>query len=243
MTFIQQIFCELVQLALGNREHLSDALTEAQWRSLLEMAQEQTLVGVLSEAFARLPEDRRLGAGSKVYYEWLGRTMLGEQKYRLVEARSDEALSFFRSHGFPCMLLKGCSMARLYPMPQHRESGDIDVWLNATRKEISDFSLRTTGRIRGANYLHNIYQLSEDASVEAHVWPSFLANPIFNRRFHRWCEQYRPAMQNSEPTMAFNRVYIMLHCYRHLLGHGVGMRQLMDYYFVLEQGFSDEERR
>ena len=35
------------------------------------------------------------------------------------------------------------------------------------------------------------------------------------------------------PTVEFNVFYILLHIYRHFLYEGVGMRQLMDYYFVL----------
>ena len=42
---------------------------------------------------------------------------------------------------------------------------------------------------------------------------------------------------------AFNRVFILLHCYCHLCGTVWGMRQLMDYYFVLNKGFSAEERQ
>ncbi|MBR4041825.1 MAG: nucleotidyltransferase family protein [Bacteroidaceae bacterium] len=44
------------------------------------------------------------------------------------------------------------------------------------------------------------------------------------------------------PTLAFNRVYILLHIYRHLFHEGIGLRQLLDYYFVLHQGFTEEER-
>ncbi len=44
------------------------------------------------------------------------------------------------------------------------------------------------------------------------------------------------------PCLAFDRVFIMLHCYRHICGHGVGLRQVMDYYYVLRQGFTEEER-
>jgi hypothetical protein len=35
------------------------------------------------------------------------------------------------------------------------------------------------------------------------------------------------------PTVEFNVFYILLHIYRHFLYEGVGMRQIMDYYFVL----------
>ena len=44
------------------------------------------------------------------------------------------------------------------------------------------------------------------------------------------------------PNSAFNRVYILVHIYRHLFGEGIGLRQLLDYYFVLHQGFTEEER-
>ena len=44
------------------------------------------------------------------------------------------------------------------------------------------------------------------------------------------------------PTLAFNRVYILVHIYRHLFHEGIGLRQLLDYYFVLQQGFTEEER-
>ena len=44
------------------------------------------------------------------------------------------------------------------------------------------------------------------------------------------------------PSLAFNRVYILVHIYRHLFHEGIGLRQLLDYYFVLTQGLTEEER-
>ena len=44
------------------------------------------------------------------------------------------------------------------------------------------------------------------------------------------------------PNNAFNRIYILVHIYRHLFAEGVGLRQLLDYYFVLQQGFTEVER-
>lgn len=49
-------------------------------------------------------------------------------------------------------------------------------------------------------------------------------------------------METSMPSLAFDRVFILLHCYRHMCGDGVGLRQIMDYFYVLRQGFNDEEK-
>lgn len=37
----------------------------------------------------------------------------------------------------------------------------------------------------------------------------------------------------TTPTLRFNAFYILLHCYHHMFESGLGLRQLMDYYFVL----------
>ena len=44
------------------------------------------------------------------------------------------------------------------------------------------------------------------------------------------------------PSLAFDRVFILLHCYMHICGYGVGLRQIMDYFYVLKQGFNDDEK-
>ena len=49
-------------------------------------------------------------------------------------------------------------------------------------------------------------------------------------------------METDRPSLAFDRVFILLHAYQHLCGHGVGLRQIMDYFYVLKQGFNEEEK-
>ena len=44
------------------------------------------------------------------------------------------------------------------------------------------------------------------------------------------------------PTNSFNRIFILLHIYRHLFEEGIGLRQLLDYYYVLQQGFTEQEK-
>ena len=67
-------------------------------------------------------------------------------------------------------------------------------------------------------------------------------SPFANRRLQRWFTAKAPeqfshfdeSLGINVPTPAFNGVYLMLHIYRHLLAEGVGLRQLMDYYYLLQ---------
>lgn len=42
------------------------------------------------------------------------------------------------------------------------------------------------------------------------------------------------------PTLSFNVIYILSHLYRHVFTEGIGLRQLLDYYFVIEKFFSKQ---
>lgn len=64
-----------------------------------------------------------------------------------------------------------------------------------------------------------------------------------NNRFQKFCSQYTPTSDSQDtPSLAFNRVFILQHCYGHFCGHGVGMRQLLDYYFVLIKSYENENQ-
>lgn len=43
----------------------------------------------------------------------------------------------------------------------------------------------------------------------------------------------KPETSITVPTLEFNAFYLMLHCYHHVFESGLGLRQLMDYYFLL----------
>lgn len=87
------------------------------------------------------------------------------------------------------------------------------------------------------------------ANVEIHHRPAFLCSPVRNHRFKRWVQEYQLVSNSFNgfpiPTNSFNAVYQPVHIYNHLFDEGVGLRQLLDYYFVLralhvEQGeFAD----
>ena len=85
----------------------------------------------------------------------------------------------------------------------------------------------------------------DGVEVEVHYRPSFMHNPIHNQRLQKWFEEKAPeqfrhyvelpdgAGEICVPTVDFNTVYLLTHIYRHLLQEGIGLRQVIDYYYVL----------
>lgn len=82
----------------------------------------------------------------------------------------------------------------------------------------------------------------QDTEVELHIKPGLMFNPFHNRTWQDWYKSnkgivFLPTTGNgfSTPSVEFNLIYILHHCYMHLFESGVGLRQLMDYYFVLKE--------
>lgn len=85
---------------------------------------------------------------------------------------------------------------------------------------------------------HIDYHYYKDTAVEVHFTPSYFQSPIKNRRLQRWFGDHEEDCHVSSlgfkvGSVGFNAVYQMIHVYKHLFNEGVGLRQLLDYYFVL----------
>lgn len=250
MKYLEQIFFELIRVSIGTQSYLTQIPSVCEWQELYKLAKKQSIVGVCFVGVQKLKkadDENATGVTAELpemlYIKWMGMAAKIQRSNEKMDLYTQKALEHFRKEGFGCTVLKGQGVEKLY---EHnvlglRQTGDVDVWVFGGRKGLYEHSLSLHGKLEGLTYHHIHFPLFKNVEVEAHTWPSFLASPLRNMRLHKFCGIYET--NDDSPSLAFNRVFILLHCYRHLCGHGVGMRQLLDYYFVLLQGFTDEEKK
>ena len=244
---MNDLFFQLIRIALGIQEELPYKPTPEEWARVHEMAIRQSLVGICFAGVRRITnseDEEYCGMSEFLFMKWMGMAARIQQTSRSMNGYTREALTHFRKSGYPCQVLKGQGIATLYgDLAPLRECGDVDIWLNISRKELYALSKKGFGRLDGVTYHHVHYPMFENCEVEAHIIPSFLSSPKRNKALKQFCTIYQPSAGcNAIPSLAFNRVFILLHCYRHFCGHGIGLRQLMDYYFVLKEGFTEAEK-
>lgn len=246
------LFVELLQVALNNRSCLSVVPTDEEWNELFSLAEKQTLIGIVFLGIQRLPKSQQ--PTKKMLVRWY---MLSEK----IKKKSTEAYALaasvvekFREEGFRSVILKGQGMAMLYADGDYRMSGDIDIWLEGSRHKIVNY-VRSFIPHSEAVYHHIEFPIVREVEIEVHFTPSWMNSPITNARLQRFFrhvaeQQFEhsisvPSGQGEipVPTLAFNRIFILVHIYRHLFHEGIGLRQLLDYYYVLRAGFSEEERK
>lgn len=235
----QQLFFDLLLVCTCAKAALSRTYSEAEWNDALTLAQEQAIEGVLLSAIERLPDEQR--PPKMVLLQWIGSVQMLEPYSIKIEEASNCVVKYFRENGFACNILKGCAVARYYPQPERRSSGDVDVWVDGGRNKIYGFARKfdKEGKLYGVTYHHIHFHLIDDIHIEVHIWPSYLSSPLRNYRLHKFFHLHRPTMETFMPSLAFDRVFILLHAYQHFCGHGVGLRHIMDYYYVLKRSFED----
>lgn len=230
-------FAELLQISLGNRETLLGKPSEQDWNIIFAEAQRQGLVGVLACGVEKLLVDMR--PPKDILLQWIGLLHMNGANYNLHSKRAKEITAFFSMAGYKSCILKGVGLAQLYPESDRRQVGDIDLWVNGDRREIINW-LR--GRYETSHMLwHHIdAKIFNDVSTEIHYHPCWLYNPVHNRRLQHWFDEKRNEQMRIDsnigyayPTVAFNAVYSMAHSYHHLIEEGLGLRHIIDYYYIL----------
>lgn len=243
---MNDLFFELIRATLGILDKLSSIPTESEWNESFEIAVNQSLVGVCFAGLQNLGADsddgfEKIGMGEDLYLNWMGLAAQIQQRNEDVDAHCVELQQRLASTGLRSSILKGQAMASSYgELGALRQSGDIDVYVDCGREKAIEFARSIQSDVDW-DYKHLHLNIFPDTEVELHYVPEILMNLRKNRRLQKWF--LKPEVQNRmfqksgkliTPSVEFNLFYILLHTYRHFLYEGVGMRQLMDYYFVLK---------
>lgn len=237
---------ELLQIALGNRSSLTNALTEKEWFSLFDEAQKQAIVGVLIDGIEKLSAQQR--PPKVILLEWIGMVQMVENTYALQSIRVKELTNLFSDAGYFSCVLKGHALAQYYPIPSRRQGGDIDLWVDGERENVMKW-LRAQCEVEHIVWHHVNAKLFEDVETEIHFHPGWFYNPFKNRILQKWFEGEKNSQMvvNEElgfayPTVRFNAVYALVHLYHHLIEEGVGIRHIIDYYYILKAMPAQEKK-
>lgn len=246
------IFFNLLRCALESEYTLPNEIGADVWHEIFETAKKQTLIGVMFNAFEKLNEKQRPPKNILMQWIVICEHIKNENKKlnEIVVKVSDK----FRKDGFENVVLKGQGVALLYPQPQLRVSGDIDIWLDREKRSIIKYVRQFFPDCKPV-YHHVDFPIIKEAAIEIHFTPTWMNNYFSNRKLQRFFKEHSKKeyknytlIGNNEKkatcsSLAFNRVYILVHIYRHLFSEGIGLRQLLDYYYVLKQGFTDAEKQ
>ena len=252
-----RIYFRFIQFSLGlyeGKEFLDGSVLQGfDWDAFYDFAKRQTLVGIVFDGIQRLPK----GAAPRLdlLMRWLGMSQRTKMRNEVLNEATVAVYNSVRNAGYSCCILKGQGNAVMYPNPSARMPGDVDVWVDAWRDDIRRLARalveNADGRV-GSESLNHIGLTMGGITVELHSTPGFMANCIYNRRLQNWLRRNADlqcsnmvALPNGSgavavPTRAFNAVYQLYHLYHHYFYEGVGLRQVVDYYFVVVKS---EERR
>ena len=161
-----------------------------------------------------------------------------------VNAVASKLFSMLREDGLRCCILKGQGNALMYPNPYSRTPGDIDVWIDASRERIMEYAQKKF-ELGDDIRLQHLETSLDGVPVELHFFPCSMNNPIYHARLQKWFRR-NADLQCSHivrlpdgagdiaiPTTAFNVVYQLTHLCHHFFDEGIGMRQIIDYYYVV----------
>lgn len=247
---VTDIYFRFIQFSLGiyeGKEFLDgSALKDFDWSAFYGFAKKQTLVGVVFDGIRKLPKG--YAPSFHLLMQWVAVSQKIKQSNNVLNEATVAIYNMVKAAGFHCCILKGQGNAVMYPDPTARIPGDVDVWVDASREEIralaSSLAQKTNGNVDDEG-LNHIGLTMNGITVELHFTPGFMANFVYNRRLQRWLKQ-NVGLQCSNmvelpngagiaaiPTHSFNIVYQLYHLYHHYFYEGVGLRQVLDYYFVL----------
>ena len=248
MTQTSAIFLFL-RYCLEDKVDLSMVVSNMDWRQLYSFATKQTIIGICFDGIRRLSEEypeelKKNPIERDLLMTWMGVSQQIRRQNMKVNAVAGKLFAMLREDGMRCCILKGQGNALMYPNAYSRNPGDIDVWVNASRGQITEYAKKHFELGDDIRYQH-IETSVDGVPVELHFFPGIMNNPIYNARLQKWFKR-NVDLQCSNvvslpdgigeiaiPTTAFNVVYQLTHLYHHFFDEGIGMRQIIDYFLVV----------
>lgn len=251
----EEMLLALLRAALHQREveiAYFQQVTVDDWVQCYRLAVRQGVSALAWESVERLSMENMPPLEVKVSWALLEKKQVAT--YRKHCRVVNELTQLLVEHGIATMVLKGVGLSRLYPIPAHREGGDIDIYTySADSTRMTDEEAN-----RLANELMEKQGLfMDDSTFKKHSQFCYQGLTIENHRMFlhlaecktivkadQWLQKHRETtrvelmdggFRIEVPAVTFNRVFVPLHAAQHY-GEGLCLKHLCDWVLLVQQG-------
>lgn len=257
------LFLQLIRVSLGNAAGFSSRPSAKEWEELMAMSSKQGVAGVAFSGVEKLPKEQM--PSLEVIMDWSAIVDYIEMENRRLNRVNVKVCDMFERDGKRVCIVKGASVGVLYPEPLRRDAGDVDVWMAGGREAVSEYVRGKFADVDERSTHHASVNV-DGVCVEVH----FLPAELYSIRHFRYLTNYYRAMEATPwncraeldcgrakgvsedgmrssivvPQLQVSLVTVIVHLFHHWAFEGVGMKQVLDCYWLLKQvdkaGCADE---
>lgn len=240
---------DFLKYCLDRKDNMSNVVADINWQQLYSFASKQAILGLCFNGIERLGREysdelKQNPIERDLLMTWMGKAQQIRRQNMKVNTVASKLFSMLRENGLRCCILKGQGNALMHPNAYSRTPGDIDVWMNASREEITEYA-KCHFKLEDDIRFHHLETTMDGVPVELHFFPCSMNNPLYHARLQKWFKRNADLQCSNVvslpdgigeiaiPTMAFNVIYQLTHLYHHFFDEEIGMRQIIDYYYVV----------
>ena len=239
--YIENVFIDFLQYSIGTRKEAPTIPDEKTWLGIYQLAKAQTLMGVFFDGISRLQQ-----VPKPILFKWLNEAEQIRRSNMHLNKTAAKVFAHLQKDQVKCCILKGQGNTLMYPNPYSRTPGDIDIWINASRADIEKY-IQANFKLKEKIVLQHASTQINGVEVELHFLPNMCTNPLYNHRWQKWFHTQAAEQCNhivnlpdeagriAIPTPSFNVIYQLCHMQHHFFDEGLGLRQVVDYFYVLKK--------
>ena len=241
MTQIEQLLLSLVKIGIKKGKTLTPSVENVDWEELFSLAERQGVSAIALDGINRCFENGlALNLDFQTKMEWIGAVSQQEVVYKQHVDNTQDLALWYKRHDIRMMVLKGYGLSLNYPIPNHRPSGDIDIYLFGDQEKADKLLHDELGiEIDKSHHHHTVFNYKGE-SVENHF--DFLN--VYVRKSNRAIEQKLKDIANTSitndanvifPSTEFNAIYLLRHCAAHFASTEMTVRQVLDWGLFMEK--------
>lgn len=243
---MENLLCKLINSSLVGKSLECSRVTEQDWQRCFDIALGQQVLAMTFPAITALHKEQR--PNFTMWSKWMAyaQNIAAQSKHKREVVR--KMGGWLAEDGLSTMIIKGFSLAVLYPQPDLRESSDIDIYSGEDYAAVNA-CLEKHGLQIGREDGHHVHINIDGISVEHHF-------ALHNSRVKKGMEGptkvllQLAAIDRSPsslpvicfPNPTFTALFTAWHAHKHFLAEKIELRHVIDWALALRQ-LSDEEAR
>ncbi len=219
------------------KKHISD-----EWRKIYDLGVKQGVAAQLFDGLQNQICGGKIATNDlpphKDLTRWLAHSLQVEKVHRKHEKVIAKLAGFYASYGIRMMVIKGYGLSFLYPLPNHRPCGDIDIWLYGEQERADRLLHKEYGvNIEKSDEHHSVFHI-DGVMVENHRNFLDVHSHLSNKEVeYELREQLKTDCNAIDvdgttvylPPANFNALFLLRHAAGHFAAAEIALRHVTDW--------------